>query len=102
MLALPLDAVAVTKLSVPWLGAADCDHVRCCDASVSLTFSRLLMSVAEAFCATLRVVVPPVKVGDVLGTESSSVIVPVAVAVEMVALEGLDRVTVKVSFDSTV
>src|SRR5689334_5215338 len=99
MLVLPLVAVALTKLSVPWLGAEDWDHVRVCDASVSLTVSRLLMSVADAFCATLRVVVAPVKVGDVLGTESSSVIVPVAVAVPMVALVALDRVTVKVSFD---
>jgi hypothetical protein len=35
-----------------------------------------------------------------VGPLSSSVIVPVAVAVGMVALEAPDRVTVKVSFDS--
>src|SRR5690242_18584963 len=97
MLALPLDAVAVLKLSVPWLGAEDCVQVRVWDESVSLTVSRLLMEVADAFWATLRVVVPPVKVGVVLPAVSSLVIVPVAEDVPSVALLGLDRVAVNVS-----
>src|SRR4051812_48330979 len=80
MLAVPLDAVALTKLSVPWLGAEDCVQVRVCDESGSLTVSRVLMLVADAFCATLRVVVPLVKVGAVLEpTVTLSVVPKVAV-----------------------
>ena len=63
---LPDEAVALEKLNVPWLGAEDCDQVSVWLLSLSLTWSRLTILVAEAFWSTLRVVVEPTKVGEVL------------------------------------
>ncbi len=66
MSAEPDEAVALEKLRTPWLGAEDCDQVKVWLLSVSPTWSRLLMLVAEAFWLTLKVVVEPTKEGVVL------------------------------------
>lgn len=64
---LPDEAVALEKLREPWDGAEVWDHVNVCPESVSLTWRRLTMLVADAFSETVSVVVLPTKVGVVLG-----------------------------------
>ncbi len=63
----PLLAVALEKLSAPWLGALFWLQVRVWLASVSLACSKPAMPAAPSFSVTDNVVVDPMKVGETLG-----------------------------------